>query len=81
MKYCKKYLQPDTRPNTSFESGLCPSCNFIIQKSKDFQKDSFYDLDIPNFKIILNLTEKEVNGYNCCLGVAKARIVLDKQFL
>ena len=30
MKYCKKCLQPDTRPNTVFEdNGICPACNYF----------------------------------------------------
>ena len=70
MKYCRKCLQPDTRPNTNFKSELCPSCNFSIQRSKEFQKDSFYDLDISNFKNYIKPHLKEVNGYNCCLGVS-----------
>jgi len=30
MKYCKKCLQPDTRPNTKFDQkGVCPACNYF----------------------------------------------------
>lgn len=29
MKYCKRCLQPDTRPGTRFDSdGICPACNY-----------------------------------------------------
>ena len=30
MKYCKKCLQPDTRPNTFFgDDGVCPACTYF----------------------------------------------------
>lgn len=30
MKYCKKCLQPDTRPNTYFsDDGICPACTYF----------------------------------------------------
>lgn len=30
MKYCKRCLQPDTRPNTVFSTdGVCPACNYF----------------------------------------------------
>ena len=35
MKYCKKCLQPDTRPNTKFLSdGICPACNYFEELKK-----------------------------------------------
>lgn len=30
MKYCKRCLQPDTRPNTKFnDEGICPACDYF----------------------------------------------------
>lgn len=32
MKYCKKCLQPDTRPGTKFDNdGICPACNYFYE--------------------------------------------------
>ena len=30
MNYCEKCLQPDTRPGTRFQNGICPACIFIL---------------------------------------------------
>lgn len=30
MKYCQSCLQPDTRPGTLFQKGICPACSFIL---------------------------------------------------
>ena len=40
MKYCKSCLQPDTRPNTNFNSdGICPACTyFFALKEVDWQE-------------------------------------------
>ena len=70
MKYCKNCLQPDTRPNTYFEKEMCPACNFLINKSKENKKDTYYDLDVDSFKAYIKPYLREVNGYNCCLGVS-----------
>ena len=61
MKYCKKCLQPDTRPNTQFtEDGICPACNYfdkldqvdweerreiLLDIAKDFPKSNRHDFD------------------------------------
>lgn len=61
MKYCKKCLQPDTRPNTVFtQSGICPACNYfdkldlvdwddrketLLELAKDFPKSNRHDFD------------------------------------
>ncbi len=61
MKYCKKCLQPDTRPNTQFtEEGICPACNYfdkldqvdweerreiLLDIAKDFPKSNRHDFD------------------------------------
>lgn len=40
MKYCKRCLQPDTRPNTRFhETGLCPACIYFDElQAVDWQE-------------------------------------------
>ena len=61
MKYCKKCLQPDTRPNTTFtDEGICPACNYfdalsqvdwkerteiLLDLAKDFPKSNRHDFD------------------------------------
>ena len=37
MKYCKKCLQPDTRPNEKFINGVCSICRYY---------DSVEDIDV-----------------------------------
>jgi N-acetyl sugar amidotransferase len=61
MKYCKKCLQTDTRPNTVFtDDGICPACNYfdklgnvdwqertdiLLDMAKDFPKSNRHDFD------------------------------------
>lgn len=61
MKYCKKCLQPDTRPNTIFtDDGICPACNYfdklgqvdweerreiLLEIARDFPKSNRHDFD------------------------------------
>ena len=60
MKYCKKCLQPDTRPKTLFTKGICPACNYfhtlkevdwqerieiLLDLAKDFPKSNRHDFD------------------------------------
>ncbi|MDA7433307.1 N-acetyl sugar amidotransferase [Synechococcus sp. AH-601-N10] len=71
MKYCKICLQPDTRPNTYFNSmGICPACSFSQEVSDDSWKKPKYSLNIESFKEYIQPHLKNVSGYDCCLGVS-----------
>ena len=42
MKYCKKCLQPDTRPGIKFDDkGVCYACLYEEEKKKIKQKNIF----------------------------------------
>ena len=70
MKYCKKCLQPDTRPNILFdEHGVCYAC--LYEESK-----SSIDWD-ARFNELLNIAKnakaeakKRGNIYECVIGVS-----------
>ncbi len=66
MKYCKKCLQPNTRPNIVFKNGICPACNYFHElKNVDWQE---------RFDILGDLLEKykskDNNYYDCIIGVS-----------
>jgi N-acetyl sugar amidotransferase len=66
MKYCKKCLQPDTRPNTVFDNGICPACNY-------FEKLGEVDWE-ERKEILLNLAENfpksKRHNFDCIIGVS-----------
>ena len=42
MRYCKRCLQPDTRPNITFdENGVCPPCNYseVVKKLNGMKEE------------------------------------------
>ena len=66
MKYCKKCLQTDTRPNTRFsEDGVCPACNYYAELvNVDWQSRK---------EILFELVEEFRNPsaqYDCIIGVS-----------
>jgi len=67
MKYCKKCLQPDTRPNTKFsDKGICPACIY---------SETLIDVDWENRrkeidKIVAFGKSNSVSGYDCIIGVS-----------
>lgn len=67
MKYCKKCLQTDKRPNTHFdEFGVCPACNYF---------DSLKDIDWEERKaelqeIVAFGKKNSYSGYDCIIGVS-----------
>ncbi len=67
MKYCKKCLQPDTRPNTIFsEEGVCPACNYFDQlQNVDWEE---------RYEILLDLIAKNPKRpgqyFDCIIGVS-----------
>ena len=67
MKYCKKCLQTDTRPNTKFNNeGICPACEyFVLSTSIDWDERQEELLEIVKFG-----KENASSGYDCIIGVS-----------
>ncbi len=67
MKYCKKCLQPDTRPGISFNTDdICPACTYQEKdKSVDWRKRE-YELE----KIVKFARDNSSNNYDCIIGVS-----------
>jgi N-acetyl sugar amidotransferase len=67
MKYCKKCLNVDTRPNIKFtEDGLCPPCaNYIRPEEVDWNERS-QELD----EIVEFGKKNNHSGYDCIIGVS-----------
>jgi len=67
MKYCKKCLQPDTRPNTRFlADGVCPACNYhetLVDVDWDSRREELSN--IVKFGKMNN-----TSGYDCIIGVS-----------
>ena len=67
MKYCKKCLQPDTRPNTKFSEDLiCPACKYF---------STMDDIDWDERKLEIDEIVKfgkanNKSGYDCIIGVS-----------
>lgn len=67
MKYCKKCLNVDTRPNIRFtEEGLCPPCAYY---------ENHHDIDWDERKkelaeVIAFGKENNHSGYDCIIGVS-----------
>ncbi|MDR1057402.1 MAG: N-acetyl sugar amidotransferase [Coxiellaceae bacterium] len=67
MKYCKKCLQPDTRPNTLFsEDGICPACIYTqATVDVDWQEREAILLDL-----IQNIPRNKRCKFDCIVGVS-----------
>lgn len=67
MKYCKRCLQPDTRPGISFDKhGVCPACNYHATLS-------FVDWDERErelAEIVAFGRSHNHSGYDCIIGVS-----------
>lgn len=67
MKYCKKCLQPDTRPNIKFsEDGICPACNYF-ESLKDVDWD---EREKKLQEIVAFGKANNHSGYDCIIGVS-----------
>ena len=67
MRYCKRCLQPDTRPNTFFSSdGICPACNYFEQLQCVDWKDRYEILQ----DLIAKYVQKSLINYDCIIGVS-----------
>ena len=67
MKYCKKCLQTDTRPNIVFsEDGYCPACSYFF-KTQNIDWEERYEI----FKdIISKYPKKKRQHFDCIIGVS-----------
>ena len=67
MKYCRKCLQPDTRPGTRFDaSGVCPACNYFASlKHVDWDERQTELKQIVQFG-----KNNNHSGYDCIIGVS-----------
>ncbi|MDD4901326.1 MAG: N-acetyl sugar amidotransferase [Patescibacteria group bacterium] len=67
MRYCKKCVQPDTRPSIVFdEAGVCPPCRFAAENEKIDWAARRRELE----KIAAFGREHNVFGYDCIVGVS-----------
>lgn len=67
MKYCKKCLQPDTRPNTFFdENGICPACIYFDSLESVDWDERRKELD----EIVEFGKGHNHSGYDCIIGVS-----------
>lgn len=67
MRYCRKCVQPDTRPGIVFdEAGVCPACRFAeADRHLDWQARRAELEEICAFARARN-----VSGYDCIVGVS-----------
>ena len=76
MIYCKKCLQPDTRPNIVFKDGICPVCSYSDTLEQVDWKSRFSILES-----IMNPTEiPRVTPMIVLLELAAVKIVLGKLY-
>ncbi len=67
MRYCKKCVQPDTRPGIRFDKeGICPACRFAEEIDK-----IDWDARRRELEEIAKFGKKyNVSGYDCIIGVS-----------
>lgn len=67
MKYCKKCLQTDTRPNTKFsEDGICPACQYF----ETLKNVDWLERKEELKKIVEFGKQNNHSGYDCIIGVS-----------
>jgi N-acetyl sugar amidotransferase len=67
LKYCKSCLQPDTRPGTAFQSGVCPACNFVKGSANSDWKDR---VEVLKNVLQAKRVADHKTGHDCILGVS-----------
>lgn len=67
MKYCKKCVQPDTRPGIRFDvEGVCPACRYREQL-----KEVDWSVRHQELKNIIERTKKNNHSdYDCIIGIS-----------
>lgn len=67
MRYCKKCVQPDTRPGIKFDSGgVCPACRFSEKTNEIDWAARRLELE----KVAEFGKSHNVSGYDCIVGVS-----------
>lgn len=67
MKYCKKCLQPDTRPGIYFnEENICGACLWEEEKKSINWQERENEL----YNIVDNAKSKATGAYDCAIGVS-----------
>jgi|SRR3989344_2126474 len=65
--YCKKCVQPNTRPNIKFDDeGICPACQYVEKIPNIDWKARKEELK----EIIKTCKRENVSGYDCIIGVS-----------
>tara|TARA_B100000902_G_scaffold398969_1_gene467744 strand:+ start:2945 stop:4075 length:1131 start_codon:yes stop_codon:yes gene_type:complete len=67
MNYCKKCLQPDTRPNERFEDGYCSICNYYESVSDVDWETRF--IQLKNYLESRKTKSSKIN-FDCMIGVS-----------
>jgi N-acetyl sugar amidotransferase len=69
MKYCKRCLQPNTRPNSKFnEQGICPACDYFDRLQLVDWQERYEILQHVLNKSRLGLQHK--SRFDCIIGVS-----------
>jgi N-acetyl sugar amidotransferase len=77
MRYCKKCVQPDTRPGIKFnEDGVCPACVFADTPQKIDWLARRQELE----KIADFARQRNVSGYDCIIGVSGGKDSMRQAF-
>jgi N-acetyl sugar amidotransferase len=67
MKYCKRCLQPDTRPNTIFsEDGICPACSYFEALQAVDWRERYEILR----DLLASFKRKKGQYHDCIIGVS-----------
>lgn len=67
MKYCKRCLQPDTRPNTHFTAaGICPACDYY-SRLQDVDWQERYEILQD---VLAQRPRKPGQMFDCIIGVS-----------
>jgi len=68
MKYCKKCLEPSTRPTTVFDKyGVCYSCLSFENLQKEFDENKRYEV---LEKILKQNSKTKYTKFDCVIGVS-----------
>jgi len=67
MKYCKRCIQPNTRPNIIFtDDGICPACDYFKKLDQvDWQERTQILLEIAE-----NFPKSNRHDFDCIIGVS-----------
>lgn len=67
MIYCKRCLQPDTRPNTHFNAdGICPACDYFEKLAHVDWQERYEILQ----DLLLTFPRKRGQEFDCIIGVS-----------